>query len=291
MIVSMTGYGRQTFDAENFRIVVEARSLNSKQADIKYRIPQSLRQFELDIKKQIQESLVRGKIDLNIDVFFNESPAPVAVDAPLAKTYHKMLQQLETDLGKTFAQPLEQIMRMPEILKSIEEEALDIDLWPNVQQTIEACLNSLKHFRKEEGMQLYRDMLERIEEIKKLQNQVGKLAPERKSEVVSRLKKALDEFGMSEKADENRFEQELIFYLEKYDITEEMLRLETHCNYFVEVLNSEENQGRKLAFICQEIGREINTIGSKANHSGIQKMVVLMKDELEKIKEQLLNVL
>lgn len=284
MIKSMTGFGKSTLQLATKKINIEIKSLNSKGMDINMRIPQSYRPKELELRKFISEQLIRGKTDVSIYIEENQEQGTTKVNIPIVQNYIKQLQNISE--GST-TELLKMAIRMPDALTSTVEE-------PNVEeyQILEKCLKSaldeLQQFRTQEGKVLKQDFINRIETIKKLLIQVESIDPERSERVREKLQKAISDI---ENVDANRFEQELIYYLEKYDITEEKIRLKNHLEYFLKSLHSEDSNGRKLGFICQEIGREINTIGSKANYAPMQQIVVEMKDELEKIKEQVLNVL
>lgn len=291
MITSMTGYGKAVNSLPDKTITVEIKTLNSKNIDLNLRIPSLLRQQELPLRQLITKTLSRGKVDFTIQIEQTGVTGSSKLNLDVVDNYMKQMAQLE---GVLFANSghkmklLEIATRFPDVFsqESSEMTAEELNV---VQETAEKALAAVQDFRDEEGNALESEFSKRIENIKELLAHVIVEDKDRIAAVRTRLEKAVAE--IAEKVDQNRFEQELIYYLEKYDITEEKVRLENHLNYFQETMSLPESQGKKLAFICQEIGREINTIGSKANHAAMQQMVVQMKDELEKIKEQLLNVL
>ncbi|TXG37355.1 YicC/YloC family endoribonuclease [Seonamhaeicola maritimus] len=285
MIYSMTGYGKSVLQLATKKITIELKSLNSKNLDLNARMPSIYREKELTIRKQLANSLVRGKVDFSIYVEVTSEDTSTQINKPVVQQYINQLRDVvdgdETEL-------LKMAVRFPDALNTVREE-IDEDEWKNIQAEIDKAIDSLNTYRKDEGKVLETDFIKRIENIGKLLEEVIKMDPERVEAVRERLLKGVEE--LKEKYDENRFEQELVYYIEKFDITEEKVRLKNHLNYFIEALNSEDSNGKKLGFIGQEIGREINTIGSKSNYAPMQQLVVQMKDELEKIKEQLLNVL
>ncbi|HET7361083.1 MAG TPA: YicC/YloC family endoribonuclease [Salinimicrobium sp.] len=285
MIQSMTGFGKSNIQLSSKKISVELKSLNSKNLDINSRIPSQYREKELELRKMIAASLNRGKVDFSVFLEITGEETSADINAPVVKNYISQLQQIvagdETEL-------LKMAVRMPDALKS-ERGEIDETEFKALKKAVAEALEEINEFRSSEGKALEEELKLRANNIQNLLEQVMKLDPERISEVKKRLHKGIEE--LKEKVDENRFEQELIFYLEKLDITEEKVRLNNHVRYFLENLHSPESNGKKLAFISQEMGREINTIGSKANFAPMQQLVVQMKDELEKIKEQLLNVL
>lgn len=285
MIQSMTGFGKSIKQLPNKKITVEIKSLNSKSLDFNTRIPSAYREKELEIRNKVAARLERGKIDLFIYVETNGEETATKINVPVVEKYISELQKI------TPADKVELVkiaMRIPDAIKT-EREEIDETAYQAIVEAVEESLEEIINYRKNEGSVLIKDFELRIQNIRRLLQEVINLDPERIATVKERLRKAVSE--LREQIDENRFEQELIYYMEKYDITEEKVRLENHLNYFMESLNSEDSNGKKLGFISQEIGREINTIGSKANHAGIQQLVVQMKDELEKVKEQLLNIL
>lgn len=289
MIISMTGYGKCVCELESKKATIELRSLNSKQLDLNLRMPGVYREKESEIRSEIGKQLDRGKIDFSIFIEQAVEETAVRIDKLLAKTYHRELKSLAERLGESSTHLLPLVLKMPDVMKH-ERQELDEKEWKQIKQSIGKAIEAIKKFRKDEGITLAKDVEKRIKNItdllKKVEVQDKKRIPEHRK----RIQKNITEFVKKEKIDQNRFEQELIHYIEKIDITEEKVRLKTHCDYFLKTMK-EPLSGRKLGFISQEIGREINTIGSKANNADIQKLVVQMKDEMEKIKEQLLNIL
>ena len=285
MIMSMTGYAKKETQWEDKRISIEIRALNSKNADIHLRTPSYIRELDTEIRKRLASRMNRGKIDLNIHVEFSEQNLPTKINTPVIKSY---MQQLETIGDSTISERLSIAMRLPDTLASGREEisSQEKDI---IFKLLESVIEDIKSYRLDEGAELEKDFLLRIDLIEEHLEAIKKIAPERISKIEQKLRDSLQ--GLKIEVDVNRFEQELIFYLEKFDITEEKVRLKNHLDYYRKIMKSNVPVGKKLGFITQEIGREINTIGSKANHAELQKIVVQMKDELEKIKEQLLNVL
>ncbi|MDA7778025.1 YicC family protein [Flavobacteriaceae bacterium] len=285
MIKSMTGYGKKETQWEDKRISIEIRALNSKSADINLRTPSYVRELDTEIRKRLAAKMNRGKIDLNMYIEFNGLNAPTKINTQIVESYLKQLEALgETPLSERLAIA----MRLPDTLSS-DRESLEAEEKQVVFELLSTVIEDINSYRKDEGTVLEKDFIHRIGLIEDHLESVKKIDPERNQKIELKLREALADLKIE--IDQNRFEQELIFYLEKYDITEEKVRLKNHLDYFLKIMKSEEAVGKKLGFIAQEIGREINTIGSKANHSELQKIVVEMKDELEKIKEQLLNVL
>ena len=285
MVTSMTGFGKTEAQWEDKSLNIEIRSLNSKSADINLRTPTYLREIDTEIRKRIAKKLHRGKIDLNIFIEFNGKNAPTAINASVVKGYMAQLKQIEKN---NEIDHLAIAMRLPDTLSS-ERNTLQEDEKKAVFNLLDDAIKNIETYRLDEGKVLEKDFLLRLDLIETYLEEVIKIDPERSKKIESKLRASLEELKIE--IDSNRFEQELIFYLEKFDITEEKVRLQNHLDYFKKVLKNDFPNGKKLGFIAQEIGREINTIGSKANHSELQKIVVQMKDELEKIKEQLLNVL
>ena len=286
MIQSMTGFGKSTLLLTQKKITFEIKSLNSKTLDLNTRIPQAYREKELQIRKQIADTLERGKIDLTLTIENTSDKNSTIINADIVKGYINQMLQIIPNADTT--ELLKMAVRMPDALV-IPTEEIQEEEYKKIENIIQQALAELKQFRIQEGKNLQKDFELRIENIKKLLVEIEKLDPERLLSVRERLEKSVAE--IAERVDENRFEQELIFYFEKLDITEEKVRLSNHLNYFLETLNEPQSNGRKLGFIAQEMGREINTLGSKASHAGMQQIVVLMKNELEKIKEQVLNIL
>ena len=285
MITSMTGFGKTEAQWEDKSLSIEIRSLNSKSADINLRTPSYLREIDTEIRKRIAKMLHRGKIDLNIFIEFNGKNTPTAINTSVVKGYIAQLKQIEKN---NEIDHLAIAMRLPDTLSS-ERNTLQEDEKKAVFNLLDDAIKNIETYRLDEGKVLEKDFLLRLDLIETYLEEAIKIDPERSKKIEAKLRASLEELKIE--IDSNRFEQELIFYLEKFDITEEKVRLQNHLYYFKEVLENDFPNGKKLGFIAQEIGREINTIGSKANHSELQKIVVQMKDELEKIKEQLLNVL
>lgn len=286
MIQSMTGFGKATLQLPTKKISVEIKSLNSKGLDLNTRMPSVFREMELGLRNQLSQRLERGKIDFSLYVEVTGEDTSSKLNVPIIKGYINQMKAILPSADET--ELMKMAVRMPDALK-IERDEIDENEWKQIQTVIDDALENIVQFRKDEGVSLEKEFLHRIANIMTMMNNAVSYDAERVETVKTRLRTALDE--LKENVDENRFEQELIFYLEKYDITEEKVRLENHLNYFIETLAGTEAKGRKLGFITQEMGREINTMGSKSNHTEMQKLVVMMKDELEKIKEQVLNVL
>ncbi|MDE5944880.1 MAG: YicC family protein [Rikenella sp.] len=289
----MTGYGRAERHTDQRKIIVEIKSLNSKQLDLSTRIPSIYREKEYEIRQTVGKALGRGKVDLFVSVEPVGGGARTAggtINRELFKAYYAQLVELRRELGDTNeAEPLiTTVLRLPEVMQT-ETVAIAPEEWKALTEAVDEAVENLNRFRAQEGAVLMADLLKRIDTIESLAAQIVPLEGERIETVRARLMENLK--ALQAHVDNNRFEQEIIYYLEKFDITEEKVRLKQHCDYFRTVADESEGVGRKLGFIAQEIGREINTTGSKANHAGIQKIVVRMKDELEKIKEQLLNLL
>ena len=291
MIRSMTGFGKTEFEVGTKKITLEIKSLNSKQLDINTRITSMYREKDLEIRRLISEMLTRGKVDfaLYLDNLGTESTS--RINAVIIKDYYGQLKTVYRELGLTIDESIMQsIMRLPETVKMVYDE-LDETEWLTVRENLIKTLEELNRFRDQEGLALKADIDTNIANILDLLNQVEPFETQRMENVKTKIKDSLDALQLNGNLDKNRFEQELIYYMEKLDINEEKVRLANHCSYFTETMNEDEPSGRKLGFIAQEIGREINTLGSKANESNLQRIVVQMKDNLEKIKEQVLNVL
>lgn len=286
MIQSMTGFGKAILQMPTKKISVEIKSLNSKGLDLNVRMPSVYRELELSLRNKISQRLERGKVDFSLYIEITGEETTSKINVPIVKGYIAQMKAVIPNGDET--EFMKMAVRMPDALKT-ERDDIDEDDWTEISKVIDDALENIASFRKDEGLSLENEFQLRIQNIQNLMNDALEMDSERIETVKTRLRTALDELSLN--VDENRFEQELIFYLEKYDITEEKVRLENHLNYFIETLSGNEANGRKLGFITQEIGREINTMGSKSNHSGMQKIVVMMKDELEKIKEQVLNVL
>lgn len=286
----MTGFGKATGSFATKAITVEIKSLNSKQFDISIKLPGALREKELALRNMLLKLLNRGKVDLNIYVEDHESKQKVRIDQPLALAYMADIMALakagSLPQGDTL---LSTILAMPDVLQT-QRSDLDENEWNEIESVVHAAATELIEFRQNEGKRLAEDISRRVHTIENLRVEVEKFLPERIAKVREKIERNIEDLVKEGQGDKNRLEQEIIYYLEKLDITEEHIRLEGHCAYFLETLNAGGLVGKKLGFISQEIGREINTMGAKANFVPIQKNVVLMKDELEKIKEQLLNI-
>ncbi|MEY4012279.1 MAG: hypothetical protein RIT22_1403 [Bacteroidota bacterium] len=279
MIQSMTGFGKATLQ-------VEVKSLNSKGLDLNVRMPSLYREMELGLRNQIALKLERGKVDFSIFIESTAEQTSTKVNVPIVKGYIEQLRAVYAEADEV--ELMKMAIRMPDTMK-IEREEIDENDWAQIETAIEEALQNILNFRKDEGQSLEKEFQLRIANIRQYMNEALALDPERVQAIKDRLQTAIAELKVN--VDENRFEQELIYYLEKLDITEEKVRLTNHLDYFLETIKGNEANGRKLGFITQEMGREINTMGSKSNHAQMQKLVVQMKDELEKIKEQVLNVL
>jgi uncharacterized protein (TIGR00255 family) len=291
MLISMTGYGRAECDLRNMVYAVEIKSLNSKQLDFSVKIPVFLKEKEMEIRSWLGGELQRGKIEVGIYQEIKEGAAGWSINRPVVEEYIRQLKEIARDTPEVDQEQMIQIaMRLPDTMLS-EKDKLQEDDWKKVRASIQTALDELNAFREQEGGALEKDIRLRINNILELLSQVAPYEEGRVEAIRNRILSALEELGQSNSTDPGRLEQEMIFYLEKIDITEEKVRLENHCRFFLETLNSDSPAGKKLGFISQEIGREINTLGSKASEANIQRLVVGMKDELEKIKEQVLNVL
>ncbi|MGB1210739.1 MAG: YicC/YloC family endoribonuclease [Lacinutrix venerupis] len=285
MIHSMTGYGKSVLQLPTKKITIELKSLNSKNLDLNARMPSIYREKELHLRKLMAKELTRGKIDFSIYVEATAEDTSTKINTPVVKQY---IQQLKNVVDGNELDLLKMAVRFPDALNT-EREEIDNNEWKQIESEIKVAIAAINEYRLNEGKVLEADFKNRVATIANLLEQVITMDPERVEGVRERLKKGVEE--LKEKYDENRFEQELVYYIEKFDITEEKVRLKNHLEYFIETLNSKDSNGKKLGFIGQEMGREINTIGSKSNYAPMQQLVVQMKDELEKIKEQLLNVL
>lgn len=285
MIQSMTGFGKATKQLPSKKITVEIRSLNSKGLDLSVRMPGIYKEMELGLRKELGEQLKRGKIEMSLYVESTSEEGTAKINKGVVAMYMQQLRDLSDGADIDF---LNMAVKMPDAFKTDREE-LNEQEWEQIYAVIEEAIQNIINFRTDEGVSLENEFSLRIENIRSLMNQAIALAPERIALVKEKLKSAIEDLKVT--IDENRFEQELIYYLEKLDVTEEHVRLNNHLNYFLETIAGNDDNGRKLGFISQEIGREINTLGSKSNHAEMQKLVVQMKDELEKIKEQVLNVL
>jgi len=285
MIQSMTGFGKSVLQLPTKKISIEIKSLNSKNLDLNTRMPSLYREKELDIRKLIASKLERGKIDFSLFMEITGEATSTQVNANIVKQYMKQLKEV---VDGSELELLKMAIRLPDAVAT-ERDDIDEEEWHQIEKEIDNCLEEIHKYRLDEGKVLESEFGDRINNISDLLDKVMVMDPERIEAVRERLQKGISE--IKEKVDENRFEQELVYYIEKFDITEEKVRLKNHLEYFLKALKSDDSNGKKLGFIGQEIGREINTIGSKSNYAPMQKLVVQMKDELEKIKEQLLNVL
>lgn len=291
MLYSMTGYGRaeQTIGDKTF--LVEVRSLNGKQFDLRINIPALLKPFEFEIRNMLNEGLQRGSVECFITIKQNGTGKPVSINTDLAKAYYEPVAALAKELGLPEGDILSTLLKLPEVITASSETLSDTD-WEGFQKVLKDAIYQLNEHRKNEGLSLEADLLLRVSNIEKHQEALTLLAPKRRIKIKEGLVKLLEEQVGKDNYDGNRLEQELIYYIEKIDISEEQVRLNNHCAYFRSILAEKEiSKGKKLSFILQEFGREINTTGSKANDVEIQQLVILMKDELEKAKEQILNVL
>jgi uncharacterized protein (TIGR00255 family) len=291
MLKSMTGFGRAEQNVGDKTFLVDIKSLNGKQFDLQLKMPAFLKPFEFDIRKILSEKLGRGTVDCTINLKETGNAKPVTINTDLAKAYYQPLQALSQELNLDTSGLLSTIIKLPEVITPSSETLTDTE-WQQFTGVIQAAIDNLNYHRVEEGKSLKADLELRIANILKKQEEVARLEPLRKQKIREGITKLLEENVGKENYDGNRLEQELVYYIEKIDITEEQVRLKNHCDYFTSILNeAEDSKGKKLSFVLQEIGREINTTGAKAYDSTIQKSVVMMKDELEKAKEQVLNVL
>lgn len=286
MIQSMTGFGKSLLQLTHKKVIIEIKSLNSKAIDLNTRIAQAYKEKELVLRKLISDTLERGKIDFTLTIENTSETSSSTLNTPIVRGYIQQMQAITPDAPEV--ELLKMAVRMPDALTTPVEE-VDESEFAQIEEQLVLALKQLQDFRRSEGAILEKDFVLRIKNIQALLSQVETLDIERLAAIRNRMEKAIEE--IKDRVDENRFEQELIFYLEKLDITEEKVRLANHLNYFLTTLEEPQSNGRKLGFIAQEIGREINTLGSKANHAQMQQIVVLMKNELEKIKEQVLNIL
>jgi uncharacterized protein (TIGR00255 family) len=281
----MTGYGKAIVNLPNKKITIELKSLNSKNLDLNARIPSHYREKELEIRNKVSKALVRGKIDLGLFVELTGEATTTSVNSAVVEEY---IRQLNAVVPGDAMDHLQMAVRLPDALKT-EREDIDPEEYASILEALETALAAIKNYRSSEGADLEKDFKQRVANISEHLEAVKAMDPERMGSVRERLTKAVSD--LKEQVDQNRFEQELIYYLEKYDINEEVVRLQSHLDYFVQTMDGKQSNGKKLGFISQEMGREINTIGSKSNYAPMQQIVVRMKDELEKIKEQCLNVL
>ena len=285
MIYSMTGYGKSVLQLPTKKVTIELKSLNSKSLDLSARMPSIYREKELTVRKLLADLLERGKIDFSIYVEATAEDTSTQINTPVVKQY---IEQLRRVVDGDPIELLKMAVRFPDALNTVREE-IDENEWQIIATEIDKAVEDLNSHRLDEGKVLEQEFNKRVAIISDLLDQVIAMDPDRIEGVRERLLKGVED--LKEKYDENRFEQELVYYIEKFDITEEKVRLKNHLDYFIECINSKDSNGKKLGFISQEMGREINTIGSKSNYAAMQQLVVQMKDELEKIKEQLLNVL
>lgn len=287
----MTGFGRAEETVDDKTYLVELKSLNGKQLDINLRIPPLLKSFEFEIRSFLQEKLLRGTVECLIVIKQNGSAKPIVINTELIKSYYRQIEELAGELSIDTNSVLSALLRLPEVV-SPSNEVLNEKDWLELKKVIAAAVEELNTHRVEEGKSLDKELRLRIKNIHAQEEEILKLEPERRIKMKAELEQLLEEHVGKENYDTNRMEQELIYYIEKIDIREEQVRLRNHCEYFLEILDGkEEAKGKKLSFVIQEIGREINTTGSKAYNSEIQRCVVLMKDDLEKAKEQIFNVL
>lgn len=287
----MTGYGKAIANLGNKKFTVEIRSLNSKQLDLSVRMPSIYREKELEVRNELSKQMDRGKMEFSIYCELQGEDSTSKINKEMAIGYFNQIKDLSDELNiKLSDDVIATILKMPDVMKT-ERQELDEDEWKNVWGIASEAIKKFDEFRIAEGETLFKELSSRVKSILDLLTEVEKYEAERIVTVKERIHKALADISGNENVDNNRFEQEMIYYIEKLDISEEKLRLTTHCNYFIETMNADSGQGRKLGFISQEMGREINTLGSKSNHAEMQKIVVKMKDELEKIKEQILNIL
>ncbi|HET9747250.1 MAG TPA: YicC/YloC family endoribonuclease [Chitinophagaceae bacterium] len=291
MLKSMTGFGRAEKTVGDKTFLVDIKSLNGKQFELQLKLPAFLKPFEFDIRRILSSKLGRGSVDCTISLKETGNAKPVTINIDLAKAYFKPLAALSEELKLDAAHILSTLVKLPEVITPTTETLTD-DEWKAFEKVINSAIDDLNIHREDEGKSLEKDLIHRIHNILVQLEDVQKLEPQRKQTIRDDITKLMEEYAGKENYDKNRLEQELIYYIEKIDISEEMVRLRNHCDYFKVVLEeAEESKGKKLSFILQEIGREINTTGAKAYDSSIQKCVVMMKDELEKAKEQVLNVL
>lgn len=291
MLKSMTGFGRAEKTVNDKTFLVEIKSLNGKQLEMNLKIPPLLKSYEFEVRNLLQETLIRGNVDCFITIKQNGSTKPVVINTDLIKAYYNQIEILATELNIDTNSVLSALLRLPEVV-SPSSEILNEEDWAELKKVLELALQELNYHRCDEGKSIETELLLRIKKIGEQEEEILKLEPQRKIRMKEELVKMLEENVGKENYDVNRLEQELIYYIEKIDIREEQVRLKNHCEYFTSILSDKgEAKGKKLSFVLQEIGREINTTGSKAYDSAIQKCVVYMKDELEKLKEQIFNVL
>ena len=290
MLHSMTGYGRAETNFNDKTLLIEVKSLNGKQFDLRLNIPSLLKLYEVEIRNKLNETLFRGSVECSISVKSNGVSKPVSINTALAKSYYQPIIELANELGIEKENLLSTLLKMPDVVSSTNE-IISEEEWKAISNLLQSAINQLIQHRKDEGKSIEKDLLERVAAIEEQQANIAVHEPNRRIKIKDGLVKLLEQHVGVDKYDTSRLEQELIYYIEKIDISEEKVRLTNHCGYFKEVLKeADASKGKKLSFILQEMGREINTTGSKANDIEIQKAVILMKDELEKAKEQILNV-
>lgn len=291
MLKSMTGYGIAVTDFANAKYTVEIKSLNSKFLELALKLPKSFSDKEFVLRNECSKQIERGKVNVAVTVEYSETQKKSAsIDSGLLKAYYKQLREAADELGDSGSNLLQMALNFPDVVK-YDEDTISDEEWVQMHKTFNAAMLDFQKFRSDEGGVLQQDLIARVKSIYDSLRKIEEIAPKRIPQIKERLTLLLEENVGKENYDQNRLEQELIFYIDKLDITEEKIRLTSHCDYFLETLKSPDANGKKLGFISQEIGREINTIGSKANDAQIQQIVVGMKEELEKVKEQLLNVL
>jgi uncharacterized protein (TIGR00255 family) len=292
MIQSMTGFGKASAEINNKKITVEIKSLNSKQLDLNTRISNIYREKDIEIRNELSQKLERGKVDFSLYIDNSGKETVSQINQGVVEAYYNQIKEISDKMGVAVpADWFSVLLRMPDVFLKSEVQELDENEWTEVKKVIAAAIVEFNAFRTQEGESLAKVFEAKIGSIKQLSEEINKYEAERIQKVKTRLHDNLVAIGEKVDYDKNRFEQELIFYIEKLDVNEEKVRLANHLSYFLETMQTENAAGKKLGFIAQEIGREINTLGSKSNHSEMQKLVVLMKDELEQIKEQVLNVL
>ena len=287
----MTGYGKAECLLPDKKLTIEIRSLNSKQMDTNARLPSLYKEKELEIRQMITAALERGKVECSFHYEIAENASSGTINEAVVKGYYEQLYKIAGELGlPTSPELLGTVLRLPDTIRT-EKAGVEDEEWLKVKEALELALEQVREFRNQEGLSLEKDLRERVEAISDRLGKVAAYESSRMEQIRERIGNNLEEFLKKDTVDENRFEQELIYYLEKLDISEEKVRLANHCKYFLETMQESQPVGKKLGFISQEMGREINTLGSKANQTEIQKLVVEMKDELERIKEQVLNIL
>lgn len=291
MILSMTGFGKSVVSLAGKKITAEIKSLNSKQLDLLVKLPQSYREKELELRNEVSRSLERGKVELFVTTELSEETSAVNINIPIVSSYKSQIEKLSEELSLPLPNDwYATLLRLPDVMKSDSSDVVADEEYDALFKTVNQAINALMDFRKQEGDRLYNFFAEKISNIRKLLSEVEPYEKERVEKIKARIQDSLSKLDAVD-YDRNRLEQELIYYIEKLDINEEKLRLTNHLDYFMETLDNGHGQGKKLGFISQEMGREINTLGSKSNHAEMQRIVVKMKDELEQIKEQVLNVM